>query len=380
MARGATLGSMGIRLRVRSSWDENSPAVSYSFGHDRVSIGRGAGVDVQLPHPAVSSLHATLRQSGAGYTIVDEGSTNGTLVNATTLVALRPKPLRSGDRIELGGFALDVEMMPIGESTSAGETALFARQLVRAIVVQGERPAEAAALLVTNGPNQGTRHLLPAPPARLVVGRAEQVDVTIDDADASREHAELVHDHRGLHIHDLGSKNGVLLNGVRVETSLVRDRDELQIGATVLVYDDPAAAAVAAISAADDLVTEVPRARDEIESSDPKRAEDAPHDRESAAGARESTNTPSDSTDSQGESGPREPARAPTSDEAPATLLDEPSPRPLSPQEPASIPIGGAQRSSPGATPGASFADVLLYGLAIVVTLVSIAGLVWLLG
>lgn len=337
---------MGVLLRVRSSWDESSPEVSYSFGHDRVSIGRGAGVDVQLPHPAVSALHATLRQSGAGYTIVDEGSTNGSLVNGGTLVALRPKPLRSGDTLELGGFVLEVEIGPVGESTSAGETAMLARQLVRAIALEGELPAASAAFLIANGPARGERFPLPPAPARLVIGRGESCDLRVDDADASREHVEVVLDHQGARLEDLGSKNGALVNGVRVETTRLHDRDEVQLGATVLIYDDPAVAAVAAIAGGDDLVTEIPRAKPRL--SEPPAAPES-------GGA--TLVDPEPAADAQDDDAPEPaPPSVPSADEGVT-----------------SIPLREER-------PGTSAGDALLYGLALLVLVASVGGLLWLLG
>ncbi|MEM1416418.1 MAG: FHA domain-containing protein, partial [Myxococcota bacterium] len=125
---------MGVRLALRSSWtraDDDDPLV-YEFDGPRVLIGRRADADVMLPHAAVSATHATLRVDGTGYVIVDEGSTNGTRVNGAALPPGRPKPLKSGDRIALGGYELRVALGPTAVGTSAERTAAFARRLLRA--------------------------------------------------------------------------------------------------------------------------------------------------------------------------------------------------------------------------------------------------------
>jgi two-component system response regulator AtoC len=73
---------------------------------------------------------------------------------------------------------------------------------------------------------------------RIVIGRDEQCDVALADEKLSRQHAELRHDGRGWLLTDLGSRNGTMLNGRRVEGALrLRTGDELLLGGTVLVVD-----------------------------------------------------------------------------------------------------------------------------------------------
>lgn len=64
-------------------------------------LGRDPSADLRFDHAVVSRRHAVLRELGAGYTIQDLGSANGTRINgADVRDALL---LRDGDRIELGG-------------------------------------------------------------------------------------------------------------------------------------------------------------------------------------------------------------------------------------------------------------------------------------
>jgi transcriptional regulator with AAA-type ATPase domain len=82
---------------------------------DAVVIGRGAersarrGADgdrrleLRFPGGTVSSIHAHLARGGAGWTIVDEGSKNGTFVNGERVPRAA---LRDGDLIEIGATLL----------------------------------------------------------------------------------------------------------------------------------------------------------------------------------------------------------------------------------------------------------------------------------
>jgi len=51
----------------------------------------------------------------------------------------------------------------------------------------------------------------------MVLGRSRDCDVTVDDANVSREHAELRSSGAGWKIVDLGSTNGIKVNRRRVD-------------------------------------------------------------------------------------------------------------------------------------------------------------------
>lgn len=85
----------------------------------------------------------------------------------------------------------------------------------------------------------GTRHRL-APPG-LVVGRGAEADVRINDPGVSRRHIELMvsaaaghASDPGVTIKDLGSTNGMLVNGQRVAAAAAADGTWIKIGNTVL--------------------------------------------------------------------------------------------------------------------------------------------------
>jgi predicted component of type VI protein secretion system len=78
----------------------------------------------------------------------------------------------------------------------------------------------------------------------LVLGRAPGVGLTLDDEKASRRHAKLAVQLGVVELEDLGSRNGTLLNGSRVEKRMLRDGDEITIGTTQIRYVATASAAV----------------------------------------------------------------------------------------------------------------------------------------
>lgn len=79
---------------------------------------------------------------------------------------------------------------------------------------------------------------IPLSGGRLVIGRSPRVDVTLDGAHVSRQHAELTCDASGTWwVRDLGSVNGTIVNGVvlaRPQALALGDRIEIE--GMVLLY------------------------------------------------------------------------------------------------------------------------------------------------
>jgi hypothetical protein len=93
---------------------------------------------------------------------------------------------------------------------------------------QRTRTREARAVLEVNG----TRHPLRAP--GLVVGRGTEADLRINDPGVSRRHVEFMVNGDDLEVVDLGSTNGMLVNGSKVGRAGLRDGTEVKIGHTTM--------------------------------------------------------------------------------------------------------------------------------------------------
>lgn len=69
-------------------------------------IGRSDGIDIVLPDPSVSRVHAMLSASKSGVVVSDLTSTNGTFVNGKRISA--PVDLQPTDVVDIGSFKLSV--------------------------------------------------------------------------------------------------------------------------------------------------------------------------------------------------------------------------------------------------------------------------------
>ena len=98
-------------------------------------------------------------------------------------------------------------------------------------------PSGGAVLVVTRGPNSGSRYVLaPEAGAIVTIGRHPESDVFLDDITVSRRHAEVRHNGGAFSAHDVGSLNGTYLNRERMDTAPLSSGDELQVGKFRLLF------------------------------------------------------------------------------------------------------------------------------------------------
>ncbi|HEX9683710.1 MAG TPA: FHA domain-containing protein [Acidimicrobiales bacterium] len=91
-----------------------------------------------------------------------------------------------------------------------------------------------AVLVVTRGPNAGSRYALDTNPTR--IGRHPDSDIFLDDITVSRHHAEVHETESGWVVRDTDSLNGTYLNRTRVEDGPLANGDEIQIGRFKLTF------------------------------------------------------------------------------------------------------------------------------------------------
>ncbi len=91
-----------------------------------------------------------------------------------------------------------------------------------------------AAIVFASGSLGGTEVALEKD--RMTLGRGTDVDVVLDDESVSSQHAVLELAGSGFRIRDLGSTNGVRVNGCPVVAWDLKHGDRLQIGSLLFRY------------------------------------------------------------------------------------------------------------------------------------------------
>lgn len=245
---------MPITVVVRSASGGEPP--SLTFDGARIVIGRSSGADVRLPDPSVSLRHASIRASGSEYTVVDEGSTNGTFVGGVQLLPQTPRILKTGDLVRVGRVWLEVAIGSTRPATP--DLGIATKDLALALV----RDAMAAVgddtvakVIIVEGPDAGATLRLADEGRAYVIGRAEGCDLPLADGDASREHAVVVRRGSQVLLRDSSSHNGVYLGDQRLSPerdTLWRPATMARIGVSVLAVEEPVSIALADLEAAPD--------------------------------------------------------------------------------------------------------------------------------
>ena len=149
-----------------------------------------------------------------------------------------------------GPIVIDYELdqsLPTGRFTvtSAAESAVEARgqQYATPSSQQFDQSVvrrRSALVLEVNG----VRHPLTAP--GLLIGRGSEADLRINDPGVSRKHAMIHVQGEGegiqVHIEDLGSTNGITVNGTKCREAALGDGSRLEIGTTRMLVHSPAGA------------------------------------------------------------------------------------------------------------------------------------------
>ena len=103
------------------------------------------------------------------------------------------------------------------------------------------RPGASQQLVLEVG---GVRH--PLVPPGLVIGRGSSADLRVNDPGVSRRHAMISVsgplENRTIRIEDLGSTNGIVVDGSRVQTAQLRDGSRIEIGNTRMLVHSPSEA------------------------------------------------------------------------------------------------------------------------------------------
>lgn len=95
-------------------------------------------------------------------------------------------------------------------------------------------PHDCGLFVVESGPKAGARYGLEAELTTL--GRHGDADIFFDDITVSRHHAEVQRTGDRYLVSDTGSLNGTYVNRERIESTLLQDGDEVQVGRFRLVF------------------------------------------------------------------------------------------------------------------------------------------------
>jgi len=210
--------------------------------HRNVSVSR-----VYVPNEYTVYLSPNDRKQFAGY----EGSLVGELQEYLAEHARRERYALLGapvvlvttdDDLAVGEFGIATRLVADEESVEPLPTPeVPVEQPAQTMIYRASEPPpveappppkperEVVALTVA-----GRQHEVTEP--RVVLGRSREAGVRISDVNISRKHAEIRQEGSTFWVVDLGSTNGTLVNGKRVDRQRLRDGDRITLGSTEIVF------------------------------------------------------------------------------------------------------------------------------------------------
>ena len=154
-----------------------------------------------------------------------------------------PRVLMETDSdLDVGEFGIATRMVHPDRSRSGGEpvadvepgaTMIYKPQTAQPTQAVSAEELGVEQELVTLSWN-GDRLQVEQP--RIVIGRSRDCDVQLADANVSRRHAELRQEGASYWIVDLGSTNGIEVNGKRVKRAKLRSGDTITLGSTDVTF------------------------------------------------------------------------------------------------------------------------------------------------
>jgi len=115
-----------------------------------------------------------------------------------------------------------------------GERESTARMTVPPEII--ERTSRPATLDQIKGPGSPRHFRLDGGP--LSIGRGSDASICVVSMELSLLHASLTRSDSEWSVADLGSRNGLFLNGVRVHSATLRDGDAVQLGDAIFVFSE----------------------------------------------------------------------------------------------------------------------------------------------
>ncbi len=167
------------------------------------------------------------------------GSSFGTQINGAKLPKGEKHLLRNGDIIAIAQF--DVTFDRVAENSKESgpnNTQFVARRVVKDVMRGLSSAGEQPYFRIMNGLREGERIEI-ADAQEYIIGRDDDADIIFKDDLVSRKHVKVRRDWSGVHVEDLGSRNGIKINKKKTPKKTLQDRDEVEVGGVRLLFLDP---------------------------------------------------------------------------------------------------------------------------------------------
>lgn len=181
-----------------------------------------------------ASYEGDLRDELVGYMLEHARSEGLSLLTRPSI------EFRTDERLRLGEFGIQARMVRTDEDSERalpsqgehGHTMVYSVSERLSDPLQAPHPQRGTARVIVDGRTAIVGS------AGAVIGRSRECDVVLDDANVSRRHAEIRPSGGSWIVLDLGSTNGVKVNGRRIAgPQSLKSGDSLELGSSQLTFE-----------------------------------------------------------------------------------------------------------------------------------------------
>ncbi len=214
------------KLRIE---DDQANRTVVNLVRQQYTIGRAEENDVRLTERNVSRQHAKLERNGESWVLTDLDSYTGSYVEEQRVEG--KVTLGHDSRIRIG----DYDILVFDDSRRSVANAANDAVTLPTHLSSSLSTALPDRLVVLEGPNEGAEY--PLGDRRLLIGRGEECDIALNDTSVSRVHADIERDDSGrFRIGDLGSSNGLRVNGMETQATTLYSGDIVELGDVELQF------------------------------------------------------------------------------------------------------------------------------------------------
>lgn len=201
--------------------------------------------DILLEDPMVSRRHAIVRLTPEGFILENLSTVNPATQNG--MVIAEPVLLKEGDIVQIGSTffnfsekAPQAEVLPTPPPAAEPARSQGPRAEMSSELHFGPHPETRWLLKVISGPNAGAEFAMHKSSTYLIGKDPNICDIVFQDLSVSRQHARLsIDEGDNVFIEDLGSRNGVIVNGELItEKTLLTSQDLVALGTTTFLVVD----------------------------------------------------------------------------------------------------------------------------------------------
>lgn len=208
----------------------------YELSKSQITLGRGLTNDIVIEDSKISRTHARIEVDDQGEVrLIDLGSTNGTKLRGEIVTEALVGP---GDVITLGSTQLRYHRSAQSEdqvSTIIESEADLDRTIADIALPVSLNETDVDRLIV-HTPDRIEEFQLNDSIDSLTIGRSPENDIVLDHPSVSRMHARLTRENRTFKVRDIGSSNGIWVNGVRWDEVTLEDGMLLRVGFANLIF------------------------------------------------------------------------------------------------------------------------------------------------